>query len=820
MSEVVEKIQRTSIRTLRTLVQQSLMDVERQVVDQIGEFLGLSESRDEMLSSFVVNMNYYFDELLDKETTREGIVYDFENLTLVREEEFDIMLVLEGLVKTAREQHLSNFMSFHTRFSSVLPRKRIDALNNPLDAEQIANAFQDALRPLELDVQNTLTVYRAFESSVLNHLDEVYKEADKLLIEGGVIPDLDIEKHQKQLRAQSAAERSRASPTKRRQDLGGTFHTVEEDNLHVDIDLDLDLGLAEENFSNLEPAAPGEAGATVENTNTFSMMQNLMHGNSPAAPTSGGMAGAGGSSQEGGFIIPEGHVLVPASQVQQYMVPASMIPGGDNSPSQAGMMQPFQPSGDQQVQLVDQAKLMEILSNIQHTLGTQLTSAGSRTPSDGEEADSVNISDSLGELLNADKDDGVINAIDRESSDVINLVTMLYEAIWDDDSVPIPIKELIGRTQITVIKVALSDNTFFNREDHPLRAILNEFAMAGIGWTEVESLEEDPLYKKIRELVEKILLGYDGDVSFFDDLVKEFRKFIVREAAKSRQLEQSIITKKEGQDRLDDINELVTQKIDERILGRELDPFVRDLLEQPFHKFMELLVLKEGPGSSAWKQAINTIDVLLWSVQPHEQKGDRDRLETVNPRLIKNLQKAFRIASVDPEVVKTLISNLQNIQRGSFPEEEEEEATITGSEPLLSDDASSTDQPPDATDDPGTPIFMDLGTEAEKEPNPYLVQVECMTVGTWVEFIGEDEQTTRCKLEAKINAIDKFIFVNRQGVKVTEKTTIGLAKELEEETLRVISDGLLFSRALESVVSTLRENQIEQHTGGAYQPTA
>jgi hypothetical protein len=90
----------------------------------------------------------------------------------------------------------------------------------------------------------------------------------------------------------------------------------------------------------------------------------------------------------------------------------------------------------------------------------------------------------------------------------------------------------------------------------------------------------------------------------------------------------------------------------------------------------------------------------------------------------------------------------------------------------------------------------------------------------WVEFSDAEEQNVRCKLAAKINAIDKYIFVNRQGVKVVEKTRMGLARELKDGTVRIISDGALFSRALESVIGNLRETQHEQQTGGAYQPEA
>jgi len=85
-------------------------------------------------------------------------------------------------------------------------------------------------------------------------------------------------------------------------------------------------------------------------------------------------------------------------------------------------------------------------------------------------------------------------------------------------------------------------------------------------------------------------------------------------------------------------------------------------------------------------------------------------------------------------------------------------------------------------------------------------------------FRAREAAKTRCKLAAKINAIDKFIFVNRQGVKVIEKTKMRLVREVRDGTVSIISDGLLFSRALESVIVNLRESRHEQQTGSAYNP--
>tara|TARA_E500000331_G_scaffold352046_1_gene399850 strand:+ start:1188 stop:1340 length:153 start_codon:yes stop_codon:yes gene_type:complete len=47
---------------------------------------------------------------------------------------------------------------------------------------------------------------------------------------------------------------------------------------------------------------------------------------------------------------------------------------------------------------------------------------------------------------------------------------------------------------------------------------------------------------------------------------------------------------------------------------------------------------------------------------------------------------------------------------------------------------------------------------------------------------------------------------------------MGLARELADGTVKVISDGLLFSRALESVIGNLCDSADEQRTGSAYQP--
>lgn len=806
MSEIISELQKQAIRTLTKMLQDTVADAQKTV--EGGQFLTGQEEKDALVETFITfidRLTTNFDVLRGLPSPKEEVV-DFETLSLIEEEAWDTMVAIDGMVAAARNQQLQSLIALNTRLSSLVPDSRIDESTNPLDPGQIASAFTDAIKPLGLDAPNTIILYRGFNKGVLKQLDVVLQDANQTLIDNGIIPNLSVEGAQ-QRQPSSRAARSR-EPEGETENFGQP-----------------DARLA---VGNMVEATPYQEDA--EQPEMFSMMQNLLH--TPlanAAPQQGPGTGVTG---------PAGQTGAPAQQ-QAYAIPAGMIPSAGPVQPGATMMQQFVPASDQTVQMVDQTQLMSILSNIQE----RLSKLPAHEAEDSDE-EQVDIQSSLGEALLEGAEEGAISAVDQQSSDVINLVTMLYEAIWQDGSVPIPIKELIGRTQITIMKIALSDSTFFNEENHPGRALLNEFASAGIGWTAVEDLESDPLYKKIEKSVQQILDGYEDDVGFFEELLKDFKTFRAHEAAKAHRLEQRIHKAKEGQERTDDAKALVTQRIEERILGRDLHPFVQDLLENAFHKFMVLLVLKEGPGSKAWKQAINTIDVLQWSVQEHQEEADRGRLNTINPRLLNNLRKAFRIAGIEPEEIDALIAGLQEAQEASFvlPEAVPEATSLEALELELIED----DLPMEQTDEADTTTALaseqvetrlelaEAGEEThapstEKsdeleilaDDDPYMQLVEDFSIGTWVEFLGEEEnQNIRCKLAARINAIDKLIFVNRQGVKVAEQTKMGLARELKQQTVKVVSDGLLFSRALETVIGNLRISQEEQQTGSAYNPDA
>ena len=111
-------------------------------------------------------------------------------------------------------------------------------------------------------------------------------------------------------------------------------------------------------------------------------------------------------------------------------------------------------------------------------------------------------------------------------------------------------------------------------------------------------------------------------------------------------------------------------------------------------------------------------------------------------------------------------------------------------------------------------VLLAPGESREQEPeinlpdnDEALVQVDNLRVGSWVEFQEDEEHKLRCKLAAVIKPTGKYIFVNRNGARVVEYMMPDVNRALADGTLEMLDDGLIFDRALESVIDSLRQGQ-------------
>jgi hypothetical protein len=720
MKEIVDKTKFSSVKSLTRLVLSALENANLQIQAQAFKFNKtqlppLREEGHAIAERFMTTMNRHFEALTSNTAKTPQLEAYEEDLTLVDQDYLEAIIAMEGMVNHARNSDIQQYLSFTTRLDSLFENLTIDETNNPLDPEQIGESFNEAIRPLGLKAHYLLTIYREFNKSVFHNLEAVLVEANEILINLDVIPDLDMKARNREIQK---AKRAANRPTTDAQTRAFSIDDIDE-------------------------SKPSSAPA-LDTAAMFTLMQTLVHG-----------------------------LVEKNASTDLPIQPSSVLASADHAAIK-----------------LQQETILNVLTAVQEKLKRHTTNTEDEA---GLVAGaSTAITESIKQSIEDSKARGELAGIDAQSSDVINLVTMLYQAIGKDDSLPVAMKELIGRTQITTMKIALSDTTFFGDEEHPARIILNEFAMAGIAWTDPELLAGDPIYCKVKELVERILDENFVTSDFLQSLINELRSLKASVTGQDGNLEQRIRQTGDHTERLDDVHAFVRQKINERIIKPNLDPSIKNLLDTYMHEFLVKLVLKEGPGGSSWKPVMSTIDVLLWTVQTEKQAGDRERFDKINPRLLDNLGKALEIGGASKSKMTKIMRQLKQVQEFSFHSHEVEK------NPTKAPAAASITEPRPA------PL-------PRREPPPlakddiHLRQVDKLPIGVWLEFKGVAGQPVRCTLAAKIDSIDKMFFVNRQGVKVVELTRMRLARELKAGSVKIVSEGSLVDRALESVIMHLRD---------------
>jgi hypothetical protein len=412
--------------------------------------------------------------------------------------------------------------------------------------------------------------------------------------------------------------------------------------------------------------------------------------------------------------------------------------------------------------------------------------------------------------------------------DTIDLVGMLFEFILQDRNLPAQIQALLGRLQIPYLKVAILDRHMFAQKTHPARRLLDALADAGKSWSE-ESDKDHRLQDRIRQVVEAILSDFDDDVTVFERELASFGGFMEQYHKRAEIAEQRAAEATRGREKLQDARRTAAREILQRIEERNLPPVVHAVLSRPWANYLVLTLLRQGENSDEWKSALRFADEFVWSALPKTNDLERTRLRALLPQLEKALRHGLATVAYHDNDVKQLMQELSQFYQRLLDGEKVEvktakEVIAAGAASAMpaSNDATVAATPaaevavpaPSATQSPVEEIVLNSAAADDAAPeenyaedDEFLKTAREIKVGTWLEFADEQGNRERAKLSWISPISSKYLFVNRRGLKVCDKTVFALATELRRGSTIVLEEVPLFDRALDAIVARLRTAQ-------------
>ncbi|MBS3803122.1 MAG: DUF1631 domain-containing protein, partial [Oleiphilaceae bacterium] len=614
-----------------------------------------------------------------------------------RDDEFEEQIAVNSMVTKSRAYFEGPLIQLQARFSHIYPEASDARPVNPMAPEHLCGAFVEVSQTLEIQIRERLIVLKQFDRYVVSNLGILLDEANRALIQAGVIPDFRYR---------------------------------------------------------------GKVGAQIER-------------GSPAQPNDGNQTRRTGSQAEGrseSALFDHIHKLLARQRKQD----DAQLPRFRNP----------------DLHLISGAELSQLLDQFpaEQTGNLDDLSAG--------EPVIINALEVVEQLITAAQSAGDRKpALTEMDEDLINLVSMLFDFILNDDNLSAPIQVLISRLQIPILKVVIKDRSFFSRADHPARKLLNALARAGIGWSDSTEKSQDKLYDQIHHIAQRVANEFDGDIALFEALFDEFEQFQSQENRKAALLEQRTRESERGRIKSRKAQETVDQLLQEKVSQHEVPDSVRDILLNGWSRVMFLAYLRDEV-EHRWCPTVRVVEDLIWCLQPHMDGKERDQWVRLVPALLKSLQAGLQEVSYNSARLDDMMIKVKR---------ELTEAFHAHAQPRTEGARTPVTEPAQTVGDAATPAQNRQLQELEDIGiGQYIGLIANIEVGHWVEFKLVNGSRFRCKLSAVIEEADCFVFVNRMGLKVIEKSRTQLAHDIKNERLVMLQQNPLFDRALGAVMGDLR----------------
>ena len=707
------------------------------------------------------------------------------------------------------------------RMGVLLHDESLDFHRNPLGSEVMAAAFMNACKDTGAGLKVRLLFVTMWDKHMQNGVLSMYHEVNQYLVEKNILPK--IKREIKRQGAASAVQIAAAAAQ----------------------------------------AAVQAMGFEEEGAEVFETMQHLFHA-AAARGTLPGMVGAGGGIAAGmpmagqGFYGMPGGLSAGAEGVSGMPAGfAGFAPGAVAGQIEAGGAAGGSGVPGGMVGMVGMAHNPVVVTQLTQLQHGDAAVLGNSTALDAGTLVAGNVS-----ILRELKHTELATSLGSVDAMTIDIVAMLFDFIFEDKQVPDPIKALIGRLQIPVLKAAMLDQAFFSKKSHPTRRLLNALADAAKGWDD-SLTHESPLYLKVEHIVQRVNDEFEDNLAVFENALDDFERFVDEQDHVSDALVEVSIDMLEAREREqikeEDAQQAAESAVSARAADSEVPDAVRLFLCQEWIKPLRTTFLSGGADCPAWLEAVGLMDDLIWSVRPKLTRESRQYMVKTLPGLLRRLQEGMTRADIPAAVREQFMSRLVHchasavkagFQVPSEPQtitEETWEAAVRAQTPARAEaQESAVVLPfirPEVKDKQEVKLEILQASDSENK-----LEVEEITIasvgwmeqeeidqqaealmpedvtreeiidegaakhlvaelkpGTWVEFSHTGEEIMYAKLKWISPLKSAYLFTDRQGKRAATMPQEKLEAAFRIGSARIVDDLPLLDRAVDNVIEALKQ---------------
>lgn len=391
-------------------------------------------------------------------------------------------------------------------------------------------------------------------------------------------------------------------------------------------------------------------------------------------------------------------------------------------------------------------------------------------------------------LLRRILQDAPEGALDRNA---VELLAAAFELIFEEAPLLPEIKKLLERLQIPMLKAALADKDFFFAPEHPARRLLEAVAQAGRACDPTQG-RDDPLYRKLERMVERVLRDFVDRFELFDLQVLKLEAYLTREEREPGGRGEAVIAAALLQEKALLARREAEEIVEARIEHGDVAGFVEVFLRTGWARVLTNACRRRDAEPEDFERVLADMEKLIWSVKPKSSPEERRELVATLPQLLATLRTTLDAVGWNGAERDTFFAALAERHAAvartpleTMPRQQLEIALNLAqkiSERRLQRQALE---------------------QREKSVDEFVKSVNALVPGCRVDFKRDNGTALRCRLSWVSPERTRFVFHARQMQQVFMLTAETLEQVLRSgRAVRVSTDDIM-SRALAAALTDL-----------------
>ena len=381
---------------------------------------------------------------------------------------------------------------------------------------------------------------------------------------------------------------------------------------------------------------------------------------------------------------------------------------------------------------------------------------------------------------------------------MVDAVAMLFDVLFDEESIPDRLKAQIARLQIPVLKAAMMDRNFFSLRHHPVRRMLDAIAVLSVRIPATEAGNER--LEAVSRVVTHVVENFAQDMEIFESAAEELE-------AMDQTLESTVeaelqpdIQKFQQEERAEVALIVAHDFINRCVSDQPVVPSIIEFLRKDWAALLTSDYTNEGETGAHFNSHVETMRELVWSVQAKKDMDARLMLVRILPGLLKRLREGMTLQAMSAErtekffaALVVLHANAVRPTSQTVPLPETEEASAAEKE------AAATEQ------QYVQPVAQAVEEEISELEDEFTLRVRELVKGDWVEFHYPDRTFRWMRLGWFGGIKSTYLFSDQDGMNSFSISLVRLAEKLRSGEAVIVERKSITESAFGKLMGLFRQ---------------